>query len=146
MERTTRLAPMAGKRRMSEYFVNRQVTLQMSLPVIRVFQKFLVQTSANVPHATGFEDRTTHRMHLKCRFFSCARHFGNAHALVKTALESAFLRKSSCRHMFHRNLLGAHLQFSPTSLVTETGTSCTGSWIGSCLGRLAEQSSITYSD
>ena len=52
--------------------------------------------------------------------------------------ESAFSHKSSCRHMFHRNLLGVldPPPLFPTTLVTESGTTCAGPWSGSCFGRV----------
>ena len=49
---------------------------------------------------------------------------------------------SSCRHTFHRNLLGV-LDSPPlfrTTLVTESGTTCADPRTGSWFGRMAEQS------
>ena len=59
--------------------------------------------------------------------------------------ESAVSQKSSCRHMFHRTLLDVidpPLRF-PTTLVTESGTTCADPRSGSLFGRMAEQSPIT---
>ena len=78
----------------------------------------------------GIEDRTPHCTHHRRTFFLVrARHFIDAHALAQDELSIRvcnFSLKSSCRHMFHRNLLGAPdrpLLF-PTTLVTESGTTC----------------------
>ena len=47
--------------------------------------------------------------------------------------------------MFHRNLLALpdHPPAFPTTLVTESGTTCADPRSGSSFGRMAEQSSIT---
>ena len=63
-------------------------------------------------------------------------------------LESAFAQKSSFRHMFHRNLLGVSYPPSrfPTTLISESGTTCADPRNGSWFGRMAEQSSLTGSE
>ena len=78
--RTTRLTQMAGMERMSTYFLSRQVTLRQS---VDLNFKLRVQTKASIVHATGSGDRTPHRTHHRRTFFSCARHFINAHALAQ---------------------------------------------------------------
>ena len=56
------------------------------------------------------------------------------------AFESAFSQKSSCRHVFHRNLLGVpDPPLFLTTLVTESGTTCADPLGGSLFGRRAEQ-------
>ena len=64
---------------------------------------------------------------------------------MRWAFESAFSQKSSCRHMFHRNLLGVPdppLRF-PTALRTASGTTCADPRSGSWFGRMAERSPLT---
>ena len=53
-------------------------------------------------------------------------------------------QRTSCRHMFHRNLLGLlhHPLAFPATLVTESGTTCADLRSGSMFGRMAEQSPI----
>ena len=97
MARTTRLARMARMERTSTDFLSRQCHFA-KFPCQSVdFFLIGVQTSANLVHATGDQDRTPHRTHHRRTFFSCARYFINAHALAQG---SAFSQKSSCRHMF----------------------------------------------
>ena len=55
---------------------------------------FRVQTLANVVHATRCEDGTRHRTHHRRTFFSCARHFINAHALAQDERSSLHFLKS----------------------------------------------------
>ena len=151
--RTTRLARMAGMERMSADVLNRQVTLQISLPVGRLFfffkkKKIRVQTFVNVVHATGREDRTRHRTHHRRTFFSCARHFINAHALAQDELS---IRVCS----FPKVILSPHVSSqhawcpwssSSLSYCTKSGTTCADPRSGSWLGQVAEQSLTTGND
>ena len=130
--RTTRLARVAGMERMSTDSLNPQVTLQISLPV-NCFLRFRVQ---NVVHATEGEDRTPHSTHHR-RKFSRARDTSSTHmrwlkAQGELSIRVCIFSKSSCRHMFHRNLLGVFdpPPLFPTTLVTESGTNC-AEWLRS---------------
>ena len=55
--------------------------------------------------------------------------------------QSAFLTKSSCHHMFHRNILGLpdHPLAFPATLVKEPCNTCADPRSGSLIGRMAEQ-------
>ena len=108
--RTTRLTRMTGMERMSTYFLSSQVTLQLSLPVRRLcfFWWFHFQTWANVVHATVSEDRTSDRTHHRLKFFSCARLFINAHALIQG---QGWVEHSSLR--FSKVILSSHVSSQP---------------------------------
>ena len=56
-------------------------------------------------------------------------------------------QKSSCRHVFHRRLLGLsdHPLAFPATLVTEPGSTCADPRSGSLFGRMAEQSPSSLS-
>ena len=99
MVRTTRLARMAGMERMSTDLLSRQVALQISLPVSRWFflEGGISRTDIRECRARdgGWRQNTslyapTHMRWLK----------------MSWAFESVFSQKSSCCHVFHRNLLG----------------------------------------
>ena len=64
---------------------------------------------------------------------------------MSRAFESAFSPGSSCCHVFHRNLLGVldPPPLFPSTLVTESGTTCVDPRSGAFCGRVAEQSPIT---
>ena len=92
---------------------------------------------------------TPHRPHHR-RSFSRVRHTSSTYMRwfkMSCAFESAFSQESSCRHVFHRKLLGVphHPPLFPTPLVTDSGTTCADPRSGSWLGRMAEQSPITPS-
>ena len=59
--------------------------------------------------------------------------------------ESVPSQKSFCCHMFHRNVVGLpdHLPAFPTTLVTESGTTCADLRSGSLFGPKVQQSSTT---
>ena len=70
--RTTRLAWMAGMEQMSADFLNCQNHFSNLFASQAIFfgWTFRVQTSANVVHATGSEDRTPQRTQHTRMFFS----------------------------------------------------------------------------
>ena len=97
--------------------------------------EFRVQTSAIVVHATQGEDRTRHRTHNRRTFFSCARHFINAYAFaqdelsIRVCIVSKVILSSLVSFQLARC---DHPPLFPTTLVTESGTTCADPW-GWCM-------------
>ena len=104
----------------------------------------------------GDEDGTPYRTHHRRTFSRVLAHVKVAQNFLPTCdlgsnswrvslFESAFSQKSSCRHVFHRNLLCVldPPPLFPAILVTESGTTCADPRRGSWFGWMAEQSPLT---
>ena len=70
---------------------------------------------------------------------------GELQMMLTSPYSSLLSPKSSCRHMFHRNLLGLFDHPFCFAYCTgyESGTTCANPRCGSLFGRMAEQSPIT---
>ena len=98
----------------------------------------------------GSEDRTLHRTHPQTHSFLVrATHHQRtcvgSSSRMSWTFESASSQKSSCRHVFHHNLLGVPgpLPLFPTTLFMESATTCADPRSGSWFGRVAEQRTLT---
>ena len=146
MARTTRLAKMAGMERMSADVLSRQVILQISLPLSRLFSQKHFSYRHQRMSCTRRRVKTEHLTERTTdAHFSRARDTSSTHMRcikIGWVSESAFSQKSSCRHVFHRNLLGVldNPPRFPDVLVTESGTTCADLRSGSWIDRTAEQS------
>ena len=137
--------------------VERVMATDSFMPCRYFSRRTRVQTSANVVHATVVQRKNTSPDAPKTNTSRVLAHVTVAQDFLPTRVtlfqgswwvcvfESALSQKSSCSHMFHRNLLGLpdHPPVFPTALVSESGRTFADPRSGSLFGRMAEQSPIT---